>query len=57
MNETVVALFDDFGTAQRVMEDLIDAELEKFAVVKTELIPAFNQLVREKSIDAIILKK
>jgi hypothetical protein len=25
MRETVVALFDDFGTAQRVVEDLVDA--------------------------------
>jgi hypothetical protein len=39
------------------MEDLIDIELEKFKVVKTELIPAFNQLVRENEIDAIILKE
>jgi hypothetical protein len=41
---------------KKEMEGLIDSELEKFNAVKTELIPAFNQLVRENEIDAIILK-
>jgi hypothetical protein len=36
---------------------LIDRELEKFTRVKSEWIPGFNTLIREKSIDAIILKK
>lgn len=36
---------------------LIDAELAKYETVKTEMIPAFNQLMREKNIDAIILKE
>ncbi|MDZ4748032.1 MAG: glycosyl hydrolase [Saprospiraceae bacterium] len=39
------------------IEGLIDAELAKYEQVKTELIPAFNQLVKLKNIDAIILKE
>ncbi len=39
------------------LEGLIDKELEKFNTVKLEMIPSFNQMIREKNIDAIILKK
>lgn len=39
------------------LKGLIDAELAKYENVKTEMIPAFNQLARDKQIDAIILKK
>lgn len=46
--------------AYKVREELmglIDAELAKYRNVKTEMIPAFNQLARDKQMDAIILKK
>jgi hypothetical protein len=39
------------------LEGLIDAELGRYRQVKTEMIPAFNRMVRDKGIDAIILKK
>lgn len=42
---------------RKELEGLIDAELGKYQKVKTEMIPAFNQMVKDKSIDAIILKK
>ncbi len=38
------------------MEQRIDAELTRYEMIKTEMIPAFNQLVRENEIDAIIIK-
>ncbi len=39
------------------LEAAIDVELEKFNTLKSERISAFNQMMREKNIDAIILKK
>jgi hypothetical protein len=39
------------------LEALIDEELKRFEQAKTEMIPAFNRMVREKEIDAIILKE
>lgn len=45
-----------YGVRDELM-GLIDKELARFAVVKNEMIPSFNKLVREKNIDAIILKK
>ncbi|HUR29884.1 MAG TPA: hypothetical protein VMZ69_00560, partial [Saprospiraceae bacterium] len=39
------------------LESLIDIELEKFERVKNETIPAFNKMVKDKNIDAIIVKK
>ncbi len=38
------------------IENLIDLELEKYKKVKTEQIHVFNEMVKEKKIDAIILK-
>ena len=35
----------------------IDAELEKYNSVKTEMIPALNRMIKDKQIDAIFLKK
>jgi len=48
---------DQAYAVRKEIEGLIDAELAKFEHVKTNLIPAFNQLVKEKNIDAIILKE
>ena len=45
-----------YGVRNELMAQ-IDKELARLAMVKNEMIPAFNKLVREKSIDAIILKK
>ncbi len=42
---------------RKELEALIEAELDKFDKVKTEMLPRFNQMVRDKSIDAIIVKK
>ncbi len=42
---------------RKELEALIDAELEKFDRVKKEMLPIFNQMVRDKGVDAIILKK
>ena len=39
------------------LEAQIDEELEKFKKVKAMMIPAFNDLVKSKQIDAIIMKK
>ncbi len=39
------------------MASLIDAELDKYNQVKSEMISAFNQLVRANEVDAIILNK
>jgi hypothetical protein len=39
------------------LEKQIDAELVKFEQVKSEMIPAFNRMIRTKEIDAILLKK
>jgi hypothetical protein len=36
---------------------MIDTELDKFENVKTEMIASFNAMVKEKSIDAIIIKE
>ncbi|GJM35970.1 MAG: hypothetical protein DHS20C18_49710 [Saprospiraceae bacterium] len=46
--------------AYQVKEEItreIDKELVKFNKIKEEEIPAFNELVKQKSVDAIILKK
>ena len=48
---------DQVYAVRKELEALIDAELDKYEKVKTEMIPAFNQMVKEKNIDAIILKK
>ena len=48
---------DQAYAVRKEIESLIDAALTKYQKVKTELIPAFNQLVKEKNIDAIILKE
>ena len=48
---------DQAYAVRKEIESLIDAVLTKYQKVKTELIPAFNQLVKEKNIDAIILKE
>jgi len=42
---------------KKELVEQIDAELKKFEKVKTEMIPAFNKMIRDKSIEAIILKK
>ncbi len=42
---------------RKELEALIDAELEKFDKVQKEMIPVFNQMIRDKNIDAIIVKK
>jgi photosystem II stability/assembly factor-like uncharacterized protein len=42
---------------RKELEGMIDAELGKYSRIKTEMLPSFNQMVREKNIDAIILKK
>ena len=39
------------------LEQKIDGELKAYEGVKQNMIPKFNQLIREKEIDAIILKK
>lgn len=41
---------------RKELEGLIDAELERYKKVKSEMIPAFNKMVREKNIEAIIIK-
>ncbi len=41
---------------KEVLSKEIDEELEKLKKVKSEELPKFNKLVREKAIDAIILK-
>lgn len=38
------------------LEQAIDAQLKQFEKVRLEMIPAFNQLVRDKNIGAILLK-
>jgi len=46
--------------AYSVREELvkeIDAQLDAYEKVKTEMIPVFNKMIRDKNIDAIILKK
>lgn len=48
---------DQAYEVRKELEGLIDAELMKYEKIKSEMIPAFNQMVREKNIDAIILKK
>ena len=48
---------DQAYAVRKELEGLIDAELMKYEKIKTEMIPAFNQMVREKNIDAIILNK
>ncbi len=47
---------DQAYEVKKEMEGLIDDELAKFKAVKSDMIPAFNQMVRENEIDAIILK-
>lgn len=42
---------------RKELEEDIDMQLAKFLKVKTEMLPAFNRLVREKGIDAIIVKE
>jgi photosystem II stability/assembly factor-like uncharacterized protein len=48
---------DQAYSVREEIEALIDEELKKFDTVKTELIPGFNRLVREKEIDAIMVKE
>ncbi len=48
---------DQAFEVRKEIEALIDAELEKYEKIKTEMIPVFNQIVKDKNIDAIILKK
>ena len=48
---------DQAYEVRKELEGLIDTELVKYEKVKTEMIPAFNQMVRDKRVDAIILKK
>jgi len=48
---------DQAFEVRKELEGLIDAELGKFEKIKAEMLPAFNQMVKEKNIDAIILKK
>lgn len=48
---------DQAFEVRKEIEALIDAELEKYEKIKTEMIPVFNQMVKDKNIDAIILKK
>lgn len=42
---------------QKELLSLIDAEILIFEKVKREMLPIFNKMVKEKGIDAIILKK
>ncbi len=42
---------------QRELTAEIDKWLREFSKVKNELLPAFNKLVREKEVDAILLKR
>ncbi len=52
--------FGPTDQAYAVKEELfgsIDTELRKYSSVKTEMIPLFNQMVRDKGIDAVILKE
>ncbi|MEL6721005.1 MAG: hypothetical protein AAFP82_20045, partial [Bacteroidota bacterium] len=39
------------------MTKAIDAELNKYSKVKSDMLPKFNQLVKEKAIDAIVIEK
>ncbi|MEM6697618.1 MAG: glycosyl hydrolase [Bacteroidota bacterium] len=39
------------------MTEAIDAELNKYSKVKSDMLPKFNQLVKEKAIDAIVLEE
>ncbi len=47
---------DQAEAVRTELEGLIDAEIQKYDVVRTEMIPALNQLIKDKGIDAIILK-
>ncbi len=46
---------DQAYAVKKEMEGLIDDELAKFDLVKKEMIPAFNRMLRENEVDAIIL--
>ncbi|MEN0048381.1 MAG: glycosyl hydrolase, partial [Bacteroidota bacterium] len=39
------------------MTEAIDAELNKYSKVKSDMLPKFNKLVKEKAIDAIVLEE
>nr|MDQ3018165.1 glycosyl hydrolase [Bacteroidota bacterium] len=39
------------------LSDQIDLFLSEYKTIKTEKIPAFNKLIRDRNIDAIILKE
>ena len=41
---------------RKELEALIDAVLEEYKKVKNEMIPSFNKMVRDKNIEAIIIK-
>ncbi|MEP6796217.1 MAG: glycosyl hydrolase [Saprospiraceae bacterium] len=42
---------------RKELEAEIDDQLAKLEKVKSDMLPAFNQMIRDKNIDAIILKK
>lgn len=44
-------------SVQKEMTDAINKELQTFQKIKAEDLPKFNQLVKSKSVDAIVLKK
>jgi len=42
---------------KKEMTEAIDAELNKYSKVKSDMLPKFNQMVKQKAIDAIVLEK
>jgi uncharacterized membrane protein len=54
MNETVVALFDDFATAQRVVEDLVDAGYSRndISLVANDAAGEYTQYVGAENVTA-----
>jgi predicted N-acetyltransferase YhbS len=54
MNETVVALFDDFATSQRVVEDLVDAGYSRddISLVANDSAGEYTQYVGAENVTA-----
>jgi len=48
---------DQAIAVQKELSTAINIELKKFENVKQTMLPKFNRLVKDKSVDAIILKK